>query len=368
MMSSCKILIAASGSGGHLLPAVQIAKAIKTLEQNAEILFVGTGRPLEAKLIDAQGFKRVVFDSTGVKNAGLAGVAKFLISLPVAIWQVQKIFSQYKPDIVVGVGGYVSVLPVIIGFLNRKPTWIHEAELKAGMANGLLSWFATKVSIAFSNARLPYMKNIVYTGHPVRQELLTAVKNSDHPLSNQPKVLILGGSQGAHALDEAGIALASYFKQHNLEILHQARQSNVDKVQAAYQSAAVSAKVVSFVDDMTAAYAWADIVVCRSGAGTVMEIEALNLPCIFVPYPFAQGNHQEANAKFLSDRGKAAVVKEGQDFSKRLGLEISSLINQQRYREMLNLPSERRSFSAAEKIAAGVLELLKSTAIVRHLR
>ncbi len=348
-----RVLIAASGSGGHLLPALAIATALK--EKGAHVEFVGSGRPLEEKIIGAAHIKRHVIHTVGLKSRGLKGAIEFALSLPRALLETHKIITSLRPNVVVGVGGYASVLPVLCAALRRIPTWVHEAELRAGMANGLLSFVASRVSLAFRDAKLPCMKRAIYTGHPIRKELRSIVK----VFPDSPKhILIMGGSQGAKSIDGAAARLAEYAKTQALEIVHQVRPENVELVASTYVKAGCNATVLPFIDDMANAYQKADLIICRSGAGTVMEIEALGIPAIFVPYPYAQGDHQTANARTLADKGKALIVLEGPEFEQRLVVALSQLCTPDAYQKTLQQPVERRSLTAADTIASKVYALI----------
>jgi UDP-N-acetylglucosamine--N-acetylmuramyl-(pentapeptide) pyrophosphoryl-undecaprenol N-acetylglucosamine transferase len=354
---SGRILIAASGTGGHLFPALYLAREIQRRDPAVQIWFVGSGRPLEAKIIDAAGFHREVLDVVGVNRRGLRGLVEFLGKLPRALRQAWKILAAFKPDAVVGVGGYVSVLPVFLAWGRGIPTWIHEAELAPGLANRFLAFFATKASVAFKNAKMPRQSRVVFTGHPLRDEILK-VPSSLPETTAITNVLVIGGSQGAESLDRALPALGEILKSAQLTVLHQCRAANVEKVSRAYQEQGVSASVAPFIEDMAAAYMWAHLVVSRSGAGTLMELCVVNRPAILVPLP-SKGIQQLSNARVLENQGKALVVEEGADFVPRLGQALAYLIKPQNFFAMQAKPCEQRVTDAVERIAAGVLALKK---------
>jgi len=353
-----RVLIAASGSGGHLFPAVFIAKAFQRKLPNVKIEFVGSGRPLEEKIIGGAGFYINKISVEGVKHRGLLGIMQLFLKMPVALFQTIKIFSRFRPKVVVGVGGYVTFLPVMLGFTLRIPTWIHEAELKPGLANWVLSHFAKRVSIAFKEASLGGKAHVIYTGHPVRESLRSVTAGIAESESPQ-KILVLGGSQGAVALDKVMQSVASELSKRNIEVWHQCRPESKNELSEAYKAAGLTAKVESFIDDMAFAYSWADILVARSGAGTVMEASVINRPTLFVPYPSAQGDHQTANAKTLVDIGKALLAKEGEGFEGKFRDCLFSLLDPKFYHEMRARPFEARSLDAADKIVEGCLSLVK---------
>jgi UDP-N-acetylglucosamine--N-acetylmuramyl-(pentapeptide) pyrophosphoryl-undecaprenol N-acetylglucosamine transferase len=352
-----RIVIAASGSGGHLVPALCIAEAIKQQQPECEIEFIGSGRPLEQKLIGAAGFKVATIDVIGFKDKKTWGKIRSLSMLPRAFIQTWRYFSSFRPQLVVGVGGYVSLLPVLVAALRKIPRWVHEAELKPGVANRLQGWYATRVSTAFPRVRFPFRRTTVYTGQPLRKEIVSL----GHPKAGRiypRRILILGGSQGADSLDKISLDLAPFFRNQKLLVWHQCRVANLSRVKENYCLVGVEVRVESFIDDMADAYSWADIIVSRAGANAVMEISVVNKPTIFVPYPAAQGQHQLHNAMLLVRAGKALLVEEGGGFAEVLKREISNLLDPEKYREIQMMSFQAPSANAAEKIAKGCLQLI----------
>jgi UDP-N-acetylglucosamine--N-acetylmuramyl-(pentapeptide) pyrophosphoryl-undecaprenol N-acetylglucosamine transferase len=354
-----RVLVAASGSGGHLIPAVHIARAIQERTPHAVIEFIGSGRPLEEKLIDAQGFKRHVVAAAGIKRRRLLGIAEFIARFPKAVSQLRRIYRSFAPDVVVGVGGYVSVLPVIVARVSGIPTWIHEAELHPGLANRTLAHFADWMSLAFAETEIRGRAQREHTGHPVRSEL--AQVDRDTVRDDAPRrMLVLGGSQGARGIDEALGACTEVLAARKVEVVHQCREENMEKVLNAYKAASIPAHVVSFIDDMTGAYEWADVVVSRAGAGSVAEIACVNRPAIFIPYPFQQGTHQTDNAMTLVSKGKALLVEERDPaFSVRLREAVDRILAPDYFRTLKSAPYEARGLNAARDIAKGILSIVK---------
>lgn len=346
-----RALIAASGTGGHLLPAVYIAQALRRRAPEAEILFVGSGKPLEGEIIDKAGFSRRAIRIVGLKHRGIKGAFEFLGLLPSATLEVWSLLREFSPHVVIGVGGYATVLPIILGRMRGVRTWIHEAERRPGMANYALSFIAERVSVAFHDAAIPCASKKVFTGQPVRSEI-AAMRSEEREVPSPPRhLLILGGSQGAQALDQLGEVLAPWFGSIGLKIYHQCRAENQAALTSAYQASGVLHRVESFIQDLVPAYRWADLVLCRAGAGTIMEIGVVNLPTIFVPYPHAQGNHQLANARVLADVGKAVIEEEGEDFTVRIRRAIEKLIDPHEYMAMKARPLVGRPVDAADEIA-----------------
>lgn len=354
-----RVLVAASGTGGHLIPALHIVDALRAESPGAVIEFIGAGRPLEDKLIVERGNTRHVIASAGVKRRGPLGVLQFATRLPVGLFQCARLFWRFKPDVVVGVGGYVSVLPLIVARLMGIPSWAHEAELHPGLANKVLGYVADRMSISFRETNIKGRAKTEFTGHPVRPELRGVDRNTAR--QGAPcHLLVLGGSQGARGLDEAVTHVGELLRSRDVEVVHQCRQENVDLVLNSYRAAKVKASVVSFIDDMAGAYEWSDIIISRAGASSVAEISCVNRPTIFVPYPFQQGTHQSDNARALAALNKALVVEENQpSFGARLGEALKRLLTPETFRAMKDAPCEPRGLEAARAIALGIKGLVR---------
>lgn len=351
-----RILIAAGGTGGHIFPALHVAAAIKNLNPSVVIEFVGTGRPLEEKLIVGAGYKLTVVPISGLVGRGLVGVIKFIFSFPGAFLKTWQLLSTFKPDLVFGFGGYSSFLPVTISWMRGIPTWIHEAEASPGLANKVLGFYVNRISTAFPSTAFSKSRSLA-TGHPVRVDLLSVSKMK--ALSKNPvKILIVGGSQGSRAIDEAMIEIAPKLAQKEVFITHQTRPENEEKVRQAYKNAGVTSQVVSFIKEMPSAYEDCDIIIARSGAGTVAEVAVINRPAIFVPLPSSQGGHQLVNAKILADLGKAIIVTEGESFSSSLWRTLETLTDLTEYKKMEDAPGPNISTNAAETIAKESLKLI----------
>ena len=355
-----RIIVAASGTGGHLIPAMHIVSALKREDPTCCVEFIGAGRPLEEKLIVEKGYTRHMIASAGVKRRYISGALQFLFRLPSGVTRIASLYRSFRPDVVVGVGGYVSVLPVIVARFMGIPTWIHEAERSPGLANKVLSFFAHKMSLAFADTKVRGRVSTVFTGHPVREELKTI--DSQSVASDAPKhLLVLGGSQGARGLDEVVPHIAPLLAERKIEVVHQCRPDAMELVVNSYRAASVPAHVVNFIDDMPGAYAWADVIISRSGASSVAEIACVNRPTIFVPYPFQQGTHQTDNARVLVDQKKAFLVEEAQpEFSTRMQETLKNLLNPSVFRGMKESPRVAPSLDAATTIAQGILSLVRS--------
>jgi UDP-N-acetylglucosamine--N-acetylmuramyl-(pentapeptide) pyrophosphoryl-undecaprenol N-acetylglucosamine transferase len=352
-----RVLVAASGTGGHLIPALHIIRALQELQPGVVIETIGAGKQLEEKIFVQSGLKRHVIAASGVKHRGIVGWAGFVAGFPVGFLQCVRLFRRFRPDVVVGVGGYVTVLPVIVARLMRIPTWIHEAELHPGLANAVLGRFAERASLAFAETKIKGRVKTVFTGHPVRPELQRVERSALR--DDAPKrLLIMGGSQGARGLDSVIPEIAELLHSRSIEVVHQSRPENMELVINSYRAAHVKASVVAFIDDMAGAYEWSDIIISRAGASSVAEVGAVNRPAIFVPYPFQQGTHQTDNAKALAAAGKALVVEETiPEFGRRLCEALAGLLERDAYRAMKSAPYQPKGLEAAHQIAQGIMEL-----------
>ena len=343
------------------MPALYLAQEFSS--RGDRILFVGSGRPLEAKLIDAAGFARKLIGFVGLKDRSLRSLAQIVLSFPRAMKQSVAVLREFNPDLVVGMGGYVTVPPVLAAYFLGIPTWIHEAELRPGRATRLLQCFATKISLAFAANPLVSRANSVVTGHPLRPEIAN-IEAWDSRRETISRILVVGGSQGASALDQAVPEILTKLNLPQIEVWHQCREQNVEQVKARYAQNNISSRVESFISDMCAAYVFADLIISRAGAGALMELGAVNRATILVPFPHAQGGHQLLNAHILSDAGKALLVEEGVDFSARLEAAVKSLLQPAVLRRMLDLPPPVRPLGATARIVEGCHALVAERAEV----
>lgn len=352
-----RILIAAGGTGGHLFPAREIADALRQIRPETVIEFIGTGRAIETQVLASSNYTIRQTTAQKISKQGILGVIKFILALPQMFRESFEIFKEFKPDLVLGVGGYVTVVPITAATIARIPTWIHEAEKKAGIANSLLSWYASKISIAYEDAKIHRSKRIVFTGHPLRKALRNFVDERAE-VKEPVRLLVVGGSQGARGIDDVCLKLAPQIAKLGIEVWHQCREEARFEIERGYRDAQVTAKVQSFIDPMTAAYAWADIILGRAGAGTVLELTFIGKPCILVPYPHAEGNHQRENAMTLVESGKAFIVEEGDNFAERLGERLAAIFKPSQFNSMREREGVKRIPDAAQRIAQGCFDLI----------
>lgn len=305
-----RILIMAGGTGGHVFPGLAVAEELRT--QGHEVIWLGTERGLESRLVPAADVPMEVITISGLRGKGIIALLLAPLHLLRALWQSLVIIWRLQPDVTLGMGGFVSGPGGAATWLLRLPLCIHEQNSVAGMTNQLLSRVARRVMSAYPDAFAADARAEV-VGNPVRREL-HALPEPQERLANRGDrlhLLILGGSQGARRLNQVvPAALGQLIQRLPLEVLHQSGSADRDLVQRNYRTLGVTAEVPAFIDDMVAAYSWADLVICRAGALTVTELAAVGLASILVPYPHAVDDHQTGNANWLSEHDAAVLIAE----------------------------------------------------------
>ncbi|MGC8660432.1 MAG: undecaprenyldiphospho-muramoylpentapeptide beta-N-acetylglucosaminyltransferase [Desulfomonilaceae bacterium] len=327
-----RLIVAGGGTGGHLFPALAIAETLKADFPSSEVLFVGTKRGIEARLIPQTRFPIKFVSARGIMRTGIINSIRAGMEIPVGIIQSFKIINEFKPDFVLGVGGYASAPTLIAALILNVETGIQEQNSVMGTANRMLSKFVNKIFVSWENTLpiTPPEKTFV-VGNPVRPDLFKIRSNQDK--TEKFKILIFGGSKGANSinlgvtehLDKLG-GMASKIK-----IVHQTGADLIVEVQKAYEQAGIEADVQEFITDMGTYYKWADLVVCRAGASSLAEITATGKPAIVIPFPFAAGDHQTKNALWLEGHKAVRMV---QDSELKDGVLISRIL------ELIENPSE----------------------------
>ena len=305
-----RVLIMAGGTGGHVFPALAVAQVLRA--RQCDVRWVGTKTGIEARLVPEAGIPIDWIAVGGLRGKGLARLALSPFVLLRALYQVVGVLRRQRPDVVLGLGGFVSGPGGVAARLLRLPLVIHEQNAIAGMTNRILSRVATRVAQAFPGSFGAAIEAVT-VGNPVRSQIeaISGRVRESHP--GKTRLLVFGGSLGAQALNRAvPAALARLPESVRPEVLHQTGRGRTAEVQESYQQAGVKADVREFIDDMAAAYTWADLAICRSGALTVTELAAAGLPSILVPYPHAVDDHQTANASYLVSRGAARLIQEPQ--------------------------------------------------------
>jgi len=306
-----RVIIAGGGTGGHVIPALAIAQQLKK-QFAAEVLFIGTARGIETRLVPQSGFPLQLIKVGALNNVSLMTRAKTMFDLPRALWTSGRMVSDFRPDVVIGVGGYASGPAILAAIRRRIPTLAFEPNVVPGFANRLVAHFVSAAAVHFEET-CEYFPNCKVTGVPVREAFFNIpAKAAGGESGSVPTLLVFGGSQGAHAINQAMIESLPGLraKVPAIHIIHQTGQRDYDNVFAAYQRSGISSEVHKFIDDMPATFARSDLLVCRSGASTVGEITAAGKPAIFVPFPRAADDHQNLNARALERAGAAIVVEE----------------------------------------------------------
>ena len=309
-------LVMAGGTGGHIFPGLAVAQALR--DTGWRVHWLG-GRPpsMESQLVPPRGFAFEEIDFSGVRGKGAMTLALLPLRLLRACWQSMGVLRRVKPDVVVGLGGYITLPAGLMSALMRKPLLLHEQNSVAGMANRLLARLATRVFTAFPDV----IAHASWIGNPLRASFLAvpqpAVRFAER--SGPLQVLVLGGSLGAKALNDiVPRALALVPAGKRPAVLHQSGQKQIDALRANYAAAGVQAQLTAFVDDTAAAFAQADLVICRAGASTVTEIAAVGAAAVFVPFPAAVDDHQTVNAKFLVDQHGGWLIQQKDLTAERL--------------------------------------------------
>ncbi|MDG4475917.1 undecaprenyldiphospho-muramoylpentapeptide beta-N-acetylglucosaminyltransferase [Thiovibrio frasassiensis] len=308
-----RMIVTGGGTGGHLFPGIAVAEEMLRRFPEGKILFVSTDRAIDNKALAGRSFAKKAIACLPIKGKSLWGTIRSVAQLPISLWQALRIVGGFKPQLVLGVGGYVTGPVVLAAHLMGVKTCIHEQNSIPGMANRMLGKIVDQVYISIPGSEdfFPKGKSVL-TGNPVRAELLaTAAQKKEQ--GAEKTVLVLGGSQGAHRVNALMVeALTAHQSGESVRVHHQTGNSDEAWVRKAYEEAGVPAQVSAFITEMAVAYRDADLVVSRAGATTLAELAVLGKPAILIPYPYAADDHQTTNAAYLV-RGGAAVMFQERD-------------------------------------------------------
>jgi UDP-N-acetylglucosamine--N-acetylmuramyl-(pentapeptide) pyrophosphoryl-undecaprenol N-acetylglucosamine transferase len=323
-----RVLIAAGGTGGHIYPGIAVAREIMRRDPSSKVQFVGTARGLETRLVPQAGFELTLIESAGLKNVSLGARIKGVAVLPRSFVSARKLMRQFRPDVVVGAGGYVSGPVVMTAAMMNLPTLVMESNALPGLTNRVLARFVDRAAVSFEQA-LPYFRGKgKVTGNPVRREFFEIPVKQREP--GKLSLLVFGGSQGARAINEAMIAALPRLKDIPvaLRIKHQTGVADFEKVRLGYEAAGWNERsdIRSYIDNMVADFAEADLVVCRAGATTTAELIAAGKASIMIPFPFAADDHQRKNAEALQVAGAAKMILQEELSGERLAQEIEKLV------------------------------------------
>lgn len=344
-----RVVLAGGGTGGHVIPALAIANELRDRHQ-AEIVFIGTARGIETRLVPAAGYKLELVDVGALKNVSAVTRIKTLFDLPRAILKCAGFFRRFRPDVVISVGGYASGPGILAAALTGIPSVVFEPNYVLGFANKIGAKFAKATCVHFEETCLG-VGNCTVTGVPVRKAFFEIPPRATDAA---PSMLIFGGSQGARAINEAVVAALPILRQKlpALKIIHQTGPKELPGVQAGYEKAGVAAEVSAFIDDMPAAFGRADLIVCRSGASTVAEITAAGKPAIFVPFPQAADDHQTKNAQALAKADAAVLMPQSELTPQKLAETIMRLFSDRQKLGQMSAAARRLSHeNAAGRVA-----------------
>lgn len=356
-MTERSALIMAGGTGGHIFPGLAVAEALRA--KGWRVHWLGAPGSMEAQLVPPRGIPLETIDFGGVRGKGVKTLVLLPLKLLRAFWQSIQVVRRVKPQVVVGLGGYITFPGGMMGVLLGKPLVLHEQNSVAGMANKVLAGVADRVYSAFPGV----MPKAQWVGNPLREAFLAqpAPQERFAGRTGPLKVLVVGGSLGAKALNEiVPQALARIPEAQRPHVLHQSGARQIDELRANYQAAGVTAELTPFIDDTAGAFAEADLVICRAGASTVTELAAVGAAALFVPFPHAVDDHQTTNAKFLVDAGGGWLVPQPELTADRLatmliGLDRDELLKRAiAAKTMEKTQATQQMVAACEALAAGM--------------
>lgn len=316
-----RIVIMAGGTGGHIFPALAVAQFLQT--QGWQVSWLGTKAGLESRVIPEAGIEIDWLSVSGLRGKGIFSKVSAIFKLAKSCAEARQILKQRKPDVVLGMGGFVAAPGGLMAKMLKIPLIIHEQNRVVGTTNRLLAKIATKVLQGFPNSFAPKF-NAICTGNPLRKSFVDAIKKQTNSNNEVLKILIVGGSQGAKALNE-NVPNAIVLLKKVVQVRHQTGAAMQNEVAEIYKKLNLNAEVSAFIDDMAAAYSWADLIICRAGAMTVSEVAAMGIPAIFIPLPSAIDDHQTANAKYLTEAGAAILLKQRDLTAENLAQQIETL-------------------------------------------
>jgi UDP-N-acetylglucosamine--N-acetylmuramyl-(pentapeptide) pyrophosphoryl-undecaprenol N-acetylglucosamine transferase len=354
-----RAILAGGGTGGHVIPALAIAHELRA-RYAAEVAFVGTQKGIETRLVPQAGYELKLIEVGALKNVSAATRLKTLFALPMAVVRSWQMLQEFRPDVVIGVGGYASGPAMLAASLSSIPTVAFEPNVVPGFANRVIAPLVTTAVVHFEETGA-YFRRFVVTGVPVRQAFFHL---ASRPAGDKPTLLVFGGSQGASAINRAVIeSLAELAgRVPGLRIIHQTGERDYNSAQAAYLHAPLAAEVAPFIDDMPAAFAKADLLLCRSGASTVAEVTAAGKPAMFVPFPRAADDHQRRNAEALAAHGAALLIPEPELTHERLVEAVARLLNDPAARQKMAGAAKAMSHENAAAVIAGIAARLAGAA------
>jgi UDP-N-acetylglucosamine--N-acetylmuramyl-(pentapeptide) pyrophosphoryl-undecaprenol N-acetylglucosamine transferase len=353
---SLSVIIAGGGTGGHIFPGIAIAQEFKRRDPETEILFIGTAKGLETKIVPREGFELELIEVSALKRVSLVQRIKSLLLLPKSFLAVRSLIQRIKPDVVIGVGGYASGPVVLIASLMGVPTLVAEQNALPGFTNRVLGRFVRAAAVTFEEAKDYFGEKAEITGNPVRAEFFDVPPKETAGSDDVIHIFITGGSQGARAINLAMIdALPLLVREkNNLSITHQTGEHDYDKVRANYLENGWKVEVRPFIENMINEFAKADLVITRAGATTVAELAAAGKPALMIPFPFAADDHQRKNAEAVERAGAGRMILQAELTPERLAQELLWLVNDPQQLARMAEASKKLGYPGA---AANVVNL-----------
>jgi UDP-N-acetylglucosamine--N-acetylmuramyl-(pentapeptide) pyrophosphoryl-undecaprenol N-acetylglucosamine transferase len=350
------ILIMAGGTGGHIFPGLAVAEQMRAA--GWEVVWMGARGGMEERLVPRHGYRTAWIRARAARGKGLLQKLLLPANLLYSFWESARYIRRLKPDVVLGLGGYVAFPGGMMASLLNRPLALHEQNAIAGLANRVLAQVSDKVMVAFPDA----LKGAEWTGNPVRSEIaaIDPPENRFQGRKGPMRLLVVGGSLGAQALNEAMPKAISLLQDRPI-VVHQAGEKHLDSLKKNYAEASVDGELLAFIDDMARRYAEADLVICRAGAVTIAELSAGGMASILVPFPHAVDDHQTANAKFLADRGAAILIQQKELSPEKLAELIRSLDRP----KLLDMAKKARALGkpdAARVVAQRCMQLAEMSA------
>jgi len=350
-----RVVIAGGGTGGHVIPALAIAQELRD-RHSAQVIFIGTARGMETKLVPAAGFELRLVRSGQLKRVSLLTRLRTFFDLPIGIFESWRFLLRFRPDVVIGVGGYASGPAMLAAVFSRIPTLVFEPNYVPGFANRVLAPFVSAAAVQFPHTGRRF-RRFHLTGVPVRREFFQV---GEVPRPGRPTLLVFGGSQGARVINRTMLDSlhALWERVPGIHVIHQTGERDYNEARAAYLRPRISAEIHPFIEQMPEAFARADLLVCRSGASTVAEVTAAGKPAIFIPFAQASDDHQLRNAEALARHDAAIVLRESELTPGRLVEAVASLLNDRaRLARMGTAAKAIARPNAAAEIAALAVQL-----------
>jgi len=350
-----KLLIAGGGTGGHVFPALAVAREWLRRDERREVVFVGTQRGMEMRLVPAAGFKLETIRSAGLKGMGAVRLVRNLAKLPPALWDSAAILRKHRFDVAFGVGGYAAGPVMLTAVMSRIPTVIFEPNAEPGFTNRVLARMVGRIAAGYPSVARRFGARAIMTGCPVRPEFFACAPRDPVPPFH---LLITGGSQGAHIVNRAVIDAIKVLavEKQRLSIVHQTGERDYNIAREAYADSQITAEVAPFFSNMAERFAEADLIVCRSGAITVAEIAAAGRAAVFIPFGAATDSHQLRNAQEMVAAGAARLISESELNGQRLAAEVAGLIAEPR--KLIELGARARQM-ARPSAAGDIVNLIE---------